>query len=100
MVGFNFQVDDRPSPLMSSFRIHPFVLGVHTFKMPKNVGYGETKSSSSVVLNDRGTSDHSKCWILRALYCGTCYMQINSIMRSPEVKRSKKFDLAQNIVYR
>ena len=57
------------------------------------------KPSRSVVLNDTGTNDHSKCWILRALYCGRCYMQIDSIMRSPEVKRSKNFDLAQNIEY-
>jgi len=34
MVGFNFH--------LAIFRIHPFVLGVHSCKMPKNLGYGET----------------------------------------------------------
>ena len=55
-------------------------------------GRENKKSSRSTVLNDRRTND--KMLYFERSYCRRCYMQINSIMRSLEVKRSKTFDRA------
>jgi len=45
------------------------------------------------------TYDHSKCLTWDTLYTDMCYVLMWSLMRSPEVKRSPIFYLAQNLEY-
>jgi len=44
-----------------------------------------------------GMYDHLKCLYWDTLQVSVCNIQIDLISRSPEVKRSPIFDLAQNL---
>jgi len=46
------------------------------------------------------TYDHSQCLSWDTLYNDICYVLMRSLLRSPEVKRSPIFDLAQYLEYR